>query len=132
MGPIELMLADQIVTTHWRLRRVLAAESAEMTLSLRRGRSPSGGQADPKSIQLGTETYELTGPLDESAAGCREAQRLLRDIAKAVRREGGLTERILGDECSGFGHQLNILQDLQALIERRAANPDGIEETAWK
>jgi hypothetical protein len=30
MGPIEAMLVDQIVTTHWRSRRVLAAESAEM------------------------------------------------------------------------------------------------------
>src|SRR4051794_17161673 len=41
MGPMELMLVDQIVTTHWRLRRVLAAESAEMSLSMRRGRSQS-------------------------------------------------------------------------------------------
>jgi hypothetical protein len=131
MGPIEAMLVDQIVTTHWRLRRVLAAESAEMTLSLRRGWSQSRGEAERKSTQVGTEAYELTGPLDENAAGCREAQRILRDIAKAVRREGGLTERILGDECSSFGPQLNILQDMQELLDRRVANPDGVEEAAW-
>src|SRR5204863_3417714 len=92
MGPIELMLADQIVTTHWRLRRVLAAESAEMALSLRRGQSQCGRQFEPETTQL--ETYEEDLPLDESAAGCREAQRMLRDIVKAVRREGALTSDI--------------------------------------
>src|SRR5204863_3989459 len=131
MGPLELMLCDQIVTTHWRLRRVLAAESAEMALSLRRGRSQSVPQAEPKSIQLGTETIELTPPLDESAAGCREAQRLLREIAKAVRREGGLTDNILAGECNGFGPQLNILQELTELLQRRVENPGGVEEAAW-
>jgi hypothetical protein len=103
-----------------------------MTLSLRRGRSRSGGETEPKNIQVGTETYELTGPLDESAAGCREAQRLLREIAKAIRREGGLTERILGDECSGFSPQLNILQELTELFQRRVENPDGVEAAAWE
>src|SRR5215211_1436233 len=131
MGPMELMLVDQIVTTHWRLRRVLAAESAEMALSMRRGRSQCARPTEPKSIQLGTETVELTPPLDESAAGCREAQRLLREIAKAVRRAGGLTDTILGDECSGFGAQLDVLQELTELLERRVENPDGLEAAAW-
>src|SRR5215217_7372323 len=30
VGPIEVMLLGQIVATHWRLRRVLAAESREI------------------------------------------------------------------------------------------------------
>ena len=131
MGPVELMLCDQIVTTHWRLRRVLAAESAEMALSLRRGRSQSVRQPGPQSIQVGTETHELTPPLDESAAGCREAQRLLRDIARAVRREGGLTDGILAGEVNAFGPQLNVHQELTELLQRRAENPDGVEEAVW-
>src|SRR5215207_9117728 len=100
MGPLELMLCDQIVTTHWRLRRVLAAESAEMALSVRRGRSQCGRPFEPETTQLETETYEDDLPLDESAAGCREAQRLLREIVKAVRRKGALTSDIVDHECS--------------------------------
>ena len=130
-GPVELMLADQIVTTHWRLRRVIAAESAEMALSMRRGRSHAP-QTEPKSIQVGTETIEMTPPFDESPAGCREAQRLLREIVKAVWREGGLTDGILAGECNAFGPQLNILRDLTELLQRRMENPDGIEAEAWK
>src|SRR6187402_954015 len=30
VGPMEVMLVGQIVATHWRLRRVLAAESGEI------------------------------------------------------------------------------------------------------
>ena len=37
VGPIEITLVDQIVTTHWRLRRVLAAESGEIALSMDEG-----------------------------------------------------------------------------------------------
>jgi len=33
-GPLEEMLVDQIVTAHWRLRRALVAESAEIALSV--------------------------------------------------------------------------------------------------
>src|SRR4051812_35506825 len=92
MGPLELMLCDQIVTTHWRLRRVLAAESAEMALSLRRGRSPSNRLADSRSVEVCGKTYELSPPLEETAEGCQKAQRQLRAIAGAVQREGGVTE----------------------------------------
>ncbi len=35
--PVEEMLVDQIVTTHWRLRRALTAESGEIVLSVDEG-----------------------------------------------------------------------------------------------
>src|SRR6187399_1097681 len=128
MGPLELMLCDQIVTTHWRLRRVLAAESAEMALSLRKGRSPSNRHADSRSVQVGSKTYELSPPLKETAEGCQKAQRQLREIASAVQREGGVTEGILGDKSISL---LTVVQDLRAMFDRRMANPDGVEEKAW-
>src|SRR5271165_845532 len=34
LGALEEMLVDQIVTTHWQLRRVLAAEAGEIALSV--------------------------------------------------------------------------------------------------
>src|SRR5829696_3739976 len=128
MGPLELMLCDQIVTTHWRLRRVLAAESAEMALSLRRGRSQFNRQADSRSVQVGSKTYELTPPWEETAEGCQKARRQLRQIASAVQRKGGVTEGILGDKSISL---LTVVQDLRALLNRRMANPDGVEEKAW-
>jgi hypothetical protein len=128
MGPLELMLCDQIVTTHWRLRRVLAAESAEMALSLRRGRSQFNQQAESKSVQVGSKTYELSPPWEETAEGCQKAQRSLRELASLVRREGGLTEAILHDKSIT---QMTVLQDLRAMLNRRMANPDGVEEKAW-
>jgi hypothetical protein len=128
MGPLELMLCDQIVTTHWRLRRVLAAESAEMALSLRRGRSQFNQQAESRSVQVGSKTYELAPPWEETAEGCQKAQRSLREIASAVQREGGVTEGILGDKSISF---LTVVQDLRAMLNRRMANPNGVEEKAW-
>src|SRR5215217_5704432 len=126
MGPLELMLCDQIVTTHWRLRRVLAAESAEMALSLRRGRSPSNSLAESRSVEVGGKTYEVGPPWEETAEGCQKAQRQLREIASAVQREGGVTEGILKSITL-----LNVVQDLRAMLNRRMANPDGVEEKAW-
>ena len=126
MGPLELMLCDQIVTTHWRLRRVLAAESAEMALSLRRGRSQFNQQAESRSVQVGSKTYELAPAWEETAEGCQKAQRSLREIASAVQREGGVTEGILKSISL-----LTVVQDLRAMLNRRMANPDGVEEKAW-
>jgi hypothetical protein len=126
MGPLELMLCDQIVTTHWRLRRVLAAESAEMALNLRRGRSPSNRLADSRSVEVAGKTYEVGPPWEETAEGCQKAQRQLREIASAIQREGGVTESILKGITI-----LNVVQDLRAMLKRRMANPDGVEEKAW-
>jgi len=37
VGAVEEMLVDEIVTTHWRLRRALKAESGEIALSVDNG-----------------------------------------------------------------------------------------------
>lgn len=128
MGPIETLLVDQIVTTHWRLRRVLAAESAEMALSLRRGRSSSNPLAEGRSVEACGKTYEIAPAWEETAEGCQKAQRELRKIASAVEREGGVTEGILGDKSLSL---LTVIQDLRAMLNRRKTNPDGVEEKAW-
>jgi hypothetical protein len=128
MGPMEWMLCDQIVTTHWRLRRVLAAESAEMALSLRRGRSPSNRLADSRTVEACGKFYEVGPEWEETAEGCQKAQRQLRAIASAIQREGGVTEGILGDKGLSLP---TVLQDLRAMLNRRTANPDGVEEKAW-
>src|SRR5689334_21427969 len=40
VGPREEMLVDQVVTTHWRLRRVLAVEASEMEREAELQRAP--------------------------------------------------------------------------------------------
>jgi len=39
VGAVEELLADRIVTTHWRLRRTITAETGEIALNVDRGAS---------------------------------------------------------------------------------------------
>src|SRR5271165_6217838 len=48
LGPLEEMLVDQIVTTHWRLRRVLAAEASEIALSVDGGQWERSKPVEPQ------------------------------------------------------------------------------------
>jgi len=48
LGPLEEMLVDQIVTTHWRLRRVLAAEAGEIALSVDGGQWERSKSVEPQ------------------------------------------------------------------------------------
>jgi hypothetical protein len=41
VGPLEEMLVDQIVTAHWRGRRVLKAEAGEIALNVDNGVWPT-------------------------------------------------------------------------------------------
>ena len=47
VGPLEELLVDQIVTAHWRMRRALAAESAEIALSVDTGERKRRRDPDP-------------------------------------------------------------------------------------
>src|SRR5215216_5566750 len=66
VGPMEVMLMGQIVATHWRLRRVLAAESGEIK------REAELKEASAKSSVLPPQ-------LEDTAEGCRLLQTWLSD-----------------------------------------------------
>src|SRR5204863_104913 len=83
---------------------------------------------ESRSVEVGGKMYEVSPPWEETAEGCQKAQRELREISSAVQREGGVTEGILGDKSISL---LTVVQDLRAMLNRRMANPDGVEEKAW-
>jgi hypothetical protein len=69
MGLLEEIQADIIITTHWRLRRVLRAESGEIALSVDNGE----WRRKNRDLSLMTTLWELSGDpvskMRESAFG---------------------------------------------------------------
>lgn len=108
-GPLEELLVDQIVTAHWRLRRALLAESGEIELGVdavvRRRRGP-----DPV---LQWMTWMAQGDPIHAMEGCVTGIRVLEswisDLRGEVEDEGELTERVIANLVSRFGHQPNSL-----------------------
>ena len=95
VGPAEEMLVDQIVTAHWRLRRVLRAESGEITLSVDGGHW-ARSRSDPK---LPVMLWHLAGDpvhaMQDSVLGNSIVAHWLRDLREHVEKEGELTEASL-------------------------------------
>jgi len=71
VGPMELMLVGQIVATHWRLRRVLAAESGEI-------------KREAELKEASARSSALPPALEDTAEGCRLVQTWLSDTMLAV------------------------------------------------
>src|SRR5215213_10040406 len=92
-GPREEILVDLMVTTHWRLRRVLAAESGEIALSLDAGvqKRIRRAELEKQCVQWALQGNPL--PLMEaSAAGCSLLHSWLRDVVSTLEREDELKE----------------------------------------
>src|SRR5215213_5260233 len=54
VGPMEVMLLGQVVATHWRLRRILAAESGEI-------------KREAESNEASTDSSALRSPMGDSS-----------------------------------------------------------------
>ena len=134
VGPIEITLVDQIVTTHWRLRRVLAAESGEIALSMDEGvqQRTRRAELEKQCVQWALQGNPL--PLMEaSAVGCSLLQSWLRDVVSAVDREGVLSETAVLQFSRHFGHNANALVDALWTIHRELREkPGNVELAAWK
>ena len=92
VGPMELMLVGQIVATHWRLRRILAAESDEI-------------KREAKVKELSANSNALQPPLEDTAEGCRLLQTWLNDTMLAVEKHGELNMSIVGEFSARVGHR---------------------------
>jgi hypothetical protein len=114
LGATEEMLVDQIVTTHWRLRRALTAESGEIALSVDEGQWKRSRPKDPTRLWMDWE--ELGDPVNNmknSALGCEVIEQWLRNLRAAVERDGELTAAAIKASCGG---RSNILtRDLEGL-----------------
>jgi len=128
-GPLEEMLVDQIVTTHWRLRRALTAESGEIVLSVDESHWERSRGPDP-SLQC-SYWQALEDPIhtmEDSAAGIHLLERSLGEVRTAVEQEGELTEAAIQQLVNCFGGRPNSLtRELDRLRMKLQANPEGLE-----
>ena len=97
VGPMEVMLVGQIVATHWRLRRVLAAESGDIKreAQLKAASAPSSA---------------LPPALEDTVAGCQLLQTWLSDTLLAVERDGELTLGTVGEFSTRVGDRPSLLK----------------------
>lgn len=123
-GPVEEMLVDQIVTTHWRLRRALTAESGEIALSVDEGHWKRRFKPELFSLQLKIADDPMLA-LQDSALGNSNLATVLSELRERVEKEGELTEAAIK---SAFG-QPNIYSDrFEKLRLRLSQNSNGADE----
>jgi len=131
VGPVEEMLVDQIVTTHWRLRRTLTAESGEIALSV------DGGQWQRRSQDplLTTMLWDMSGDpayaMRNSALGNRHMENQLKAVRASVEKEGELTETAI-QSVMFHGKPYSLTKDLEELRARLQQNPEGLEASIFR
>lgn len=93
VGAMEELLVEQIVTSYWRLKRALVAESGEITLVKNRDHDE---QAKPKDIKLLWMTLQMSNdPFTEmtgSVAGITMLLAWLKDLRSQAAASGDVTE----------------------------------------
>ncbi len=133
-GPVEEMLVDQIVTTHWRLRRALTAESGEIALSVD-GDAWRREDHDPLRhlfvMPRSPFSETLVVQLKQSVAGCHYLIHCLSEVRQAVERDGELTEAVLKDFTQWLLEEPNDMRKhLEQFCAWRTANPEKLEPEA--
>lgn len=134
VGPVEEMLVDQIVTTHWRLRRALKAESGEVALSVDGGRWQRYRGMHPALQWLQWEALgDPIRNMQDSALGSRFLEKWLGDVREAVEQDGELTEAAIQALGKGFGGKPNVLtRELQELRVSLLQNAEGLDGAALR
>ena len=92
VGPMEVMLVGQIIATHWRLRRVLAAESGDI-------------KREAELKEASAKSSALPATIEDTAEGCRLLQTWLSDTMLAVERDGELTMATVGEFSARVGNR---------------------------
>ncbi len=95
VGLREEILVEQIITTYWRLRRVLKAESGEIALSVDNGE----WRRNHRDISMETMSWGLLGDpvlkMRDTAFGSRFLYHQLEAVRTSVEKEGQLTENAI-------------------------------------
>ena len=123
VGPVEEMLVDQIVTTHWRLRRALTAESGEIALSVDQGHWSR--RFNPHYFNLRLQiSGDLEQALEDSVMGISILERWLRELHERVEQEGELTETAIK---SVFGEATTFSKKFDKLRFRLSQKTEGAD-----
>jgi hypothetical protein len=131
VGPMEEMLVDQIVTTHWRLRRALKAESGEIALSVDEGHWNRNHQHPAMRCMLWESFGDPVLSMRNSALGNRFLENQLKKVRASVEEEGELTEAAI-QFVKYNGKPYSLTEDLEKLRSQLQQNPEGLEPSALR
>jgi hypothetical protein len=127
VGVLEEILADQIVTTHWRLRRALKAESAEIVLSVDGGQSfRSENESKDLSRLEWFMPHPVTGKLVdpvprmmESSDGISLIMRIWKSFRKRLDETGVICEYVFEAITDIFNkHPNSLIFDIKGVLSR--------------
>ena len=128
VGLLEEMLVDQIVTTHWRLRRALKAESGEIALNVDAGQWARETQCPTAEWLVWQAHDDISFAMHESVHGINYLEKQLREVREALARDGELNEATMRTLHTRFGGKPNILTGrLEELRDYWLKNPDKLE-----
>lgn len=133
-GPLEEMLVDQIVTSHWRLRRALIAESGAIALSVDKGHRKRAKGTHPVLQWMQWRAFgDPIYAMQNSSTGSAVLLDWVKETRAAVEQAGRLAEEAVQQLVTRFAGQPNILtKSLEELRLKLESEPDTPESAASK
>jgi hypothetical protein len=131
VGPLELMLVEQIVTAVWRQRRVRQAESGEIAMNLDHQPETSFKELNPldkvadllESAESG-QIEDINTLLADSECGCMYLLGTLKKAYQDVVRDKGLSLETFNTLDTDLKHSApKFTAPLQRMMEERDTNP---------
>ena len=131
VGMLEEIQVELIITTYWRLRRVLKAESGEITLSVDNREWKRKNQ----DLELTTMSWGLVSDpvtkMRDSSFGNRFMEMELEGVRTSVEREGRLTEEAI-KSVLWHGKPYSLTRELEKLYSQLQQNPEGLDQPALR
>jgi hypothetical protein len=131
VGLLEEIQAELIITTYWRLRRVLKAGSGEIALNV------DNGEWNRKNRDLTLISMKwgiMSDPaikMRESALGNRVLYYQLQAARDSVEKEGQLTEAAI-QSVIFHGKPYSLTRELEKLRSQLEQTPEGLDEPALR
>jgi hypothetical protein len=125
IGPVEEMLVDQIVTTHWRLKRALTAEAGEIALSVDEGQWERKTGRHKYTVMLWELEDDPVLAMGDYALGNRFMENQLKAVRALVEQEGELTEAAI-QSVVFRGKPYSHTEKLEELRLKSQQNPEGL------
>ena len=134
VGPVEEILVNKVVTSGWRLRRVLKAESGEIALNADRGQWHRRRCSDV-SVEKWMHWLiqnDMVAKMEESEAGNFYLKWGMEEVRAAVEKEGELTSAIIQKLAKHLVDKPNTLvRELENLRLQTEQKPDRVEAADW-
>ena len=134
VGPVEKMLVDRIVTTHWRMSRVVRAESGEIELSVDGGhwrRNQPDQTRKEAFLAIHAALFDVALEFEKTSTGLRQLRHLLKAVRATVEKDGEISDAAVQETY--INGKPNALTD--EVVDRRdlaIQNADGLDAEAWK